>query len=743
MTTFMKRGARLALLPLALSCPDLLAQQSVTGELIDEASLPVKGATVRAPSLGRGALSDRHGRFTITGIPDSITTLDLRVSGGGWRDTTLRLLLPLREPPVIMLGAKSVLSDPVVVSGNREATYVKDLPVKVEVIGTARLHAVRSIDFTAACEYTPGIKVQNNCGVCGTNDIRTQGLPGQYSQVLINGHPIVSNLGMVYGLMGIGTASIRQIEIVKGPGSVLFGPEAVGGTINIIMRSPREMPPLSIDAQVASNQEHHLMLAGAKRWESTATSLTGDYAGSYLRRDRNGDGFTDAPLFRRLTLMNQWNGSLGGWTFDLTGRYYHEDRFGGEMEWRKERDRGGNGVYGESITTHRQELFGGVERRLSDRLTATAHISETYHHQDSHYGTTWYRAEQAIAYADAMVAARLGERGRLTVGGAYRFERYDDNTSATAGQGDLTESTPSLYHLASLFAEGQMAVADPVTVMLGLRYNHHNLQGSIWQPRVAARIALAEGSTLRLSAGSGFRAVNIFTEDHAALSGARRLVIEEELRPERSINGSVSFIQDLDFGDQFARLTLDGFQTRFSNQIIPDYDSDPRSVIYRNLDGYSMARGVEAGLDYQFAFPLRAALDYEWLEAYQVAEGRRSAIKFNPAHRLFWSLDYDWEEPGLDVNLVGKWVGAQALPEFPEPFPRSGRSEPYAIWNLQASIRLGVAELYGGVSNLFDYRQESPLVDPGHPFGEYFDTSYVYGPLEGRVMFVGVRGAIE
>lgn len=730
------------LLPLAMT--PLCAQQTLTGEVIDEALNPIRGVTIRVPSLGTGAVSNAAGRFTLSRIPEPLDRLELRLSAVGYHDTTVVVGLPATPPPRIMLQMKVAHIDPVVVTGNRTATYVKNLPVKVEVISSEDLHKVRAVDFSAACEYSPGIKVQNNCGVCGTNEIRTQGLPGQYSQVLINGHPIISNLGMVYGLMGISTASIRQVEIVKGPGQVLFGPEAVGGTINIITKQPEEMPALTVEVGAASNQEHSATITGAKSWDALATSVTADYAGSYHRRDRNGDGFTDAPLFQRLTLMNQWSGTVAGsWEFDITGRLYHEERFGGQMHWNRETDRGGDQVYGEWIGTFREEVFGGVERRFSDDVTVTAHISQTYHNQDSYYGTTAYRADQIISYTDVMAMYRLGDRSRITFGGAYLFERYDDNTPATVDYDDPMKSAASYYHTVSVFAESELGIGEWGSAMFGLRYNHHNLQGTIWQPRGNLKVDLAPGSTLRLSAGTGFRSVNIFTEDHAALSGFRRLVIEEELNPERSISGSAGFIQDFDLGDQFARFTVDGFHTRFSNQIIADYDSDPDAVIYRNLAGHSIAQGVETGFEYQFAFPFRVKFSHEWLETYQTENGRRAEIKFNPRHRLFWDLDYDWEETGLDINLVGKWVGRQALPEFPEPFARPVWSAPYAVWNLQITRTFGRMDVFAGVSNMFDYRQESPLIDPGNPFSEYFDTSYVYGPLEGRVLFVGMRGAFD
>jgi outer membrane receptor for ferrienterochelin and colicins len=192
-------------------------------------------------------------------------------------------------------------------------------------------------------------------------------LEGQYSQILIHGHPIVSNLGTVYGLMGINTSNIKQVEIVKGPGTILHGPEAVSGTINIILKDPSDLSPFSLSLDGTTHMEHALSSTATHKWNNTASSLIFDYAGNYNRLDENNDGFTDVPLFERFSVLNQWMSDLSKSTsLKVFGRYYYEDRFGGEMNWNRSY-RGGDEIYGESIYTKRGELFGGFDKTFSEK----------------------------------------------------------------------------------------------------------------------------------------------------------------------------------------------------------------------------------------------------------------------------------------------------------------------------------------------------------------------------------------
>ncbi|MGD8307081.1 MAG: TonB-dependent receptor [Ignavibacteria bacterium] len=706
---------------------------SITGRVFNTEKQPLYGVNVYIPELQNGAQTNFKGKFEITNIPNYLKSVEIHFSYIGYKKVIKNINLPQNVELNVTLEIDPVQTDEVVVTENREGVFLKNSPVKIEVITTRQIEKNYSIDLTQAFQFTPGVKVQNNCGVCSTSDLRILGLEGQYSQILIDGHPIVSNLGAVYGLMGINTSNIKQIEIVKGPGSILYGPESVSGTINVLLKDPSDRPPYSVRFEGTTHLEHAFALSGSKKWDKTATSIIFDYAGNYNRLDENGDGFTDVPVFERYSIINQWLTHLSDKTLlKVFGRYYYEDRFGGQINWDKSLHRGGTEQYGESIYTNRGELFGKFSSDFSQSFQLQSNFSGVIHSQNSAYGNTIYNADQFTTYFDLVGIKSLNESNSITFGTAYKFDRYDDDSPAT--------NNPANSHIVSLFAQDEITFDSKIITLLGLRYNYHNIQKSIWQPRASIKYSPFPLTNVRLSFGTGFRTVNLFTEDHASLIGTRTLEIAESLEPEKSINTTLSFVQSVDLITQFLQFQLSGHYTRFSNQIIPDYDTDVNKIIYSNLDGYSISKGMETSIAYEnFLFPLRIFISYEFLETFKVEDGLRNEIEFNPKHIINTQIDYIFRGIDLELTVTGKWVGKQKLPLLLEPEPRPIISEPYSIWNVVFRKELKDFTFTFGMNNVFNYTQPSPINDPEHPFGDYFDTSYIYGPLHGRELITTVQ----
>src|SRR5690606_18750831 len=103
-------------------------------------------------------------------------------------------------------------------------------------------------------------------------------------------------------------------------------------------------------------------------------------------------------------------------------------------------------------------------------------------------------------------------------------------------------------------------------------------------PRFAYKWAPDEENILRFNAGTGFRVVNLFTEDHAALTGSRDILILNGLKPEKSYNANLNFTKKiyLESGTVMG-LEATAFYTYFTNRIVPNYETDANKIIYDNL----------------------------------------------------------------------------------------------------------------------------------------------------------------
>ena len=425
--------------------------------------------------------------------------------------------------------------------------------------------------------------------------------------VTIDGMPIVSGLSTVYGLSGIPNSLIDRIEIVKGPASSLYGSEAVGGLINIITKKTTNAPLISADVFGTTWGEVNADISGKFNAGKKAQSLVGiNYFNYQLPVDNNKDGFTDVTLQHRISVFNKWNfDRKENRLFSLAARYIYEDRWGGEMGWNRS-FRGGDSIYGESVYTNRWELFGTYQLPLKEKIFFQ--FSANGHDQNSVYGNVPYLAQQYIGFGQLTWHKTIG-RNDLLVGATYRYTYYDDNTPATSTFDTITggQNMPSQVHLPGMFIQDELTLHTNHKLLLGLRYDYNSLHGTILTPRLNYKWnSNNRKNIVRVGIGNGYRVANVFTEDHAALTGAREIVIQNELKPERTYNVNLNYLTKVHFKNGSVGIfDISSWYTYFNNQIIPDYDSNPNEIIYSNLDGYAQTLGITANAEFIFPFGLK------------------------------------------------------------------------------------------------------------------------------------------
>lgn len=684
-------------------------------------------ARVEVRGTAAGAVADSTGSFALRLTPGRYVVV---ASSLGYGAGEVAVTVAAGQSVLLELDLRvAALSlDPVVVTGTLRETRVSESPVKVDVVTGAYLRRKATSNLMETIEHVNGLYRQVDCGVCYTDNIRINGMEGPYTAVLIDGMPIMSALASVYGLNGINPSLIERIEVVKGPSSTLYGTEAMGGVVNVITKDSRFAPRLVAEANRTSWGRWTVDAAASPSAGPVSALVSGTLVRSDRFLDGNADGFSDIPLETRGALFARADWAPDGRkVLSVTGKLYAEDRFGGVEEW-TEADRGSDQVYGEWVLTDRAELL--VSAAPTEALRAD--VSLTRHRQESWYGAERFDAEQDVAYGMVSWSGSLSQRHGLLLGATLRSDRYDDDTPATA--------VAERRIVPGVLAQHEYVPVQPLTVLWGVRLDHHRAHGAVAAPRASLSWRAGHHTTVRLNAGTGFRVVNLFTEDHAALTGAREVVIAEALRPERSWSAAANLNHVFVFRHGEAMVDVDVFNTRFSNRIVPDYESDPNVILYENLRGHAASRGVSVAFNHVVFEP---ALSYDLgvtvQDVYVEQDGDRRDQLFSPAFTAIASLS--WAVTGsLGLDYTARATGPMRLPRYDAPFTRPTRSRAYAVHNIQAALSLpGGAEAYGAVRNILDFTQGSPLVDPANPFGDAFDTAYVWAPIRGRELVAGVR----
>lgn len=653
---------------------------------------------------------------------------------------------------------KSVELEDVVISGTLKPVKRLESPVPVEIYSPAFLKKNPTSNVFEALQSVNGVRPQLNCNICNTGDIHINGLEGPYTMVTIDGMPIVSALSTVYGLSGIPNSLIDRIEVVKGPASSLYGSEAVGGLINIITKKPMNAPLFSADIFSTSWFENNIDLGFKSKIGEKISTLVGiNYFKFNQLIDNNKDNFTDVTLQDRISIFNKWNFLRpNNKEFTIAGRLFYEDRWGGEMQWNKSY-RGGSDVYGESIYTKRVELISKYQLPTTENMYLS--FSVTAHDQNSVYGNTIYLANQKIGFGQYTWDKKL-DNHNLLLGAAVRYQFYNDNTIAT-----INAEKTKIY---SGFLQDEIKLAQKHYLLLGTRYDYNNNHGAIFTPRIAYKWNPTERDVFRINAGTGFRIVNLFTEEHAALTGSRDVLITEDLKPETSYNINLNYLKKIRFENgSYLGFETSAWYTYFNNQIIPDYDTNPNQIIYSNLNGYAETLGISGNIDWITPYGLKTIFGFTIMESKNIQNEIISQPILTEKYSLNWTITYDIPKLYLSIDYTGNLYGPMRLPLLSDLDPRPEYSPIWSIQNIQFTYKkLRNFELYGGIKNLLNWtpnkgtpflmaRSNDPfdssveygqngnvLVTPTNPYGLSFDPGYVYAPNQGIRGFFGIRYSI-
>jgi len=285
----------------------------------------------------------------------------------------------------------------------------------------------------------------------------------------------------------------------------------------------------------------------------------------------------------------------------------------------------------------------------------------------------------------------------------------------------------------------------------GMRLEFHNIHRPVLSHRFGFKYTPAENHVFRFSSGNGFRLVNLFTEEHAALTGARTVVITETIRPELSTNYHLNYTKYQKIGRGLLSLDAGIFYTRFSNRILPDFDTNPNLIIYSNLDGVAVSRGFSFQLDYNIGEFFRWNTGFTWMDVFQMDEekGKRDII-YTPPFSSTYGIGFSLFKKKMDLDITGTTTAPMRLPVLPGDF-RPEYSPWFTLLNMQFSLQVNKSlDLKAGVRNLLNFLPFHPIMRSFDPFdraadnpvtnpnGYTFDASYSYAPLMSRRLIFSV-----
>ena len=730
----------------------LLAQNgSLKGSLIDINNNPIPFAHVEVLNSKIKTACDKNGLFTLENVDYPLV---LKVSAIGFVSMN-KSIVSRTENLKISLKEDNALLDQIVISGSLEEVMKRESPISIEVYSSKFLKKIPVPSLMEASSQISGLRPQLNCAVCNTGDIHINGMEGAYSMVVMDGMPTVGGLSTVYGIQGIPVSLIQRLEVVKGPASTLYGSEAMAGLINVITKNVSCIPDLSMSFNISSWNELQadvLFKSIDSKKLKAVTAIDVHHYDSPI--DNNGDYFTDLTLKKRYSFYNKFEFIRNdNKPFVISTRYFNENRWGGQMNW-TDNFRGSDSIYGESILTNRIELSTNYQLPTKEKIFFQA--SGSIHDQKSWYGVSAYMAQQHIGFGQ-FIWHKNHNAHKLVSGLAMRYNYYDDNTQATqlVVSDSISINQPNKWYLPGLFLQDRFKIDDNKMLLGGVRVDYHTKHGFIYSPRFNFKLDIDPTFILRLGYGNGFRVVNVFTEDHAALTGARELIFLEDLNPEKSNNANFNLLKK--FSSKNINIDFESsiFYTRFSNKIVPDYLTNDDQIIYSNLNGYGISKGVSAEMRLFFKSYFKASVNATLLDVSNYTqvdqlEWIKEKQLFAENYSIKWAISYTHPKSLISFDYTANLYGPMKLPVLENDF-RSEYSSTFSIQNIKVSKDFGDKfNGYIGVRNIFNFtpnknsilRAHDPfdknIDDPiDNPNGYTFDASYMYASFQGVNAFIG------
>jgi iron complex outermembrane receptor protein len=695
------------------------ADSATVAVVVVHDSIPVSGAAVRAGAVvrrtdprGRTAFRLAPGAHWLSaahfGLAPDSALLALRAG----QDTTITLRLT--EPTAEMAA--------LVVRATRSERRIDDEPLRVEVLTQEEVEEKLRMtpgDITMMLNESSGLRVQTTSASLGGANVRVQGLRGRYTLLLSDGLPLYGGQTGGLGLLQIPPMDLAGVEVIKGVASALYGGSALGGVINLVSRRPGPEPVRDLLVNQTTLGGTDLVgFAGGRagpRWGYTL--LAGAHRQSQV--DRDGDGWTDLPGYRRLVIRPRafWSAAAGH-TVSLTAGTTLEGRDGGTLDGRVAPD---GTVHPERLETRRLDA-GGLARVALRGVVLSARASAAVQRHTHTFGAVREEDRHLTWFGETSVAIPgPGMHGVLGV--ALQQERYRARNVAGF---DYTFTTPGA------FAQGTFDVTDRLALTASTRLDHHSTYGTQLAPRLSALVRARPGWSVRASVGAGYFAPTPFTEETEAL-GLTPLEPLTGLRAERAWSGS------LDVGGTLGAVEVNG--TLFGSEIrhpvgLRDVAGQPGRVELVNLAGATRTAGGELLVRWK-PEPFHVTGSYTYVHSREddPETGARRIVPLTPRHQAgivaAWELE-DRARAAVEVY----YTGPQSLDDNPYRIT----SRPYVHVGLMVERRVGPARVFVNAENLLGYRQTryDPLVLAARGSGGRWTTD-VWGPLEGRVANVGVR----
>ena len=690
------------------------------------------GANVFTEDKKYGTTTGLDGRFKLL-LPNNSGYKKLQVSFISYE---MRLIDISNNKNIDVLLKGNSLDD--VVVRRKKSDRLTTSPYDIQILDSKELQKAACCNLAESFETNAAIDVQFADAVTGTKKIKMLGLDGYYTQTVFENGPGIRGLENGLGILFVPGPFMSSIAINKGAGSVVNGYDAITGQINYEYKKPHNSERFFLNFFGSRHGQFELNTNVSHRFSDKWSSLLAVHGSTYqFLSDENKDSFQDMPINERINVLNRWKYFGDKFRAQFGVNYVYDERTSGQLEGGKLNE-GNSNLYDTEIVSRKISAFaktGFILKKHNQSIGIQYNFNQFS--QSAWIGNRTYQGLENFGKINFIFQSDMNnEFSTMKLGASYLIDDFKETIDTIVL--DRLESVPGL------FAEYNYQDNEKFAFVGGIRADYHNLHGFWISPKLNFKYSIMPDLTLKLAAGHGYRTANIISENMSGLVSSRKLEIQEDLGYESAWNMGGGLTKKFLVGFQELRLSADFYHTRFTNQVVVDYEDVNKMQVY-NLDGTSFANSFQFEAQFEAFDGFDIKLAYKLDDIYMTYKSGMKAVPYIPKHKVLATLDYETKNEKWRFNVTGQLKGPARIPStFGNETAnlRADLSPTYFLMNAQATVVVKRFEFYVGGENLTNYKQENAIIASEDAFGTNFDASMIWGPIAGIKLFGGLRYTI-
>lgn len=696
---------------------------------------PLIGATVRLKSNSKiGASADANGIAELKNIPSGKQNFEANFVGYGEKEFTIELPMSNEKQPFIIgLSQGKEDLEEVIVTSSRTNSRIEDLPIKVEVIGQEEMDEESAVvpgNVASILGDISIIHIQKTSPTNGNQAIRMQGLDSKYTQILRDGIPLFEGFSGNLGVLQIPPLDLRQVEVVKGSVSTLYGGGAIGGMINIVSKTPNsETPEITAVLNRSNLKETNLNTYYAQKYGKAGLTL---FVGLTDQKavDVNGDGFSDSPLIKQLSFHPRFFYTFSEKNkFNLGYSLINEKRAGGVIDAvNNEENNSSKFVSATDFQRYTVDYNFNHEFRKGHVFTLKGAIS--YFDRNFTEQSRFFKANQISSYTEVTDYVEMGKH-KLVFGTNLTLENFRKPNP------DSTLLTSYNYSTIGFFAQDDWQFTPKFSLQTGLRVDNHNTFGTFVLPRISFLLKPFEKWTVRLSVGTGYKTPNVFANQTpvnslTSVNYWNLTPLDANVKPENSIGSNIDVAYSTHIGEHFSiQLDQAFYYTNITNPIVASAINNQANRTRLTNVAYDInSIGTDTYLRMQYD-AIEFYLGFNHTIAKRSGSGESAYLPFSPQNKFSLTLAYTIENKWR-FGIESSFVGNQYLYD-------NQRVKDYSFWAGSVERKFGShLSLILNAENILNIKQSDyEKVVTGTPEKPSFNP--IWAPQEGAIVNLALR----